>query len=75
MKMMPWFSTRSSASFTVSSRSTSLRSSSSSSSRRASGIFTVRRLGFLGSMSMSQSVKLDSGASIPSGERMASGLG
>ena len=40
---MPWFSTRSSASFTTSSMSTSFSSSSSSRIRRASGTFTVRR--------------------------------
>ena len=67
MNRMPWFSTRSSASFTVSSMSTSFFSSSSIRMRRASGTRTVRRFFRFGIISCSHSVKLKSVPSIPCG--------
>ena len=75
MKMMPWFSTRSSASFTTSSMSTSFLSSSSTRIRRASGTLTVRRFFRFGSMSCSISVKLKSVPSIPWGGCIISIIG
>ena len=61
MKMSPWFSTRSRASFTTSSMSTSFFNSSSIRIRRASWRWTLRRFLRLGSMSCSISVMLTSG--------------
>src|SRR5213080_4129602 len=67
MKITPWFSTRSSDSFTTSSMSTSFFSSSSIRMRRASCRCTVRRFFFFGSISCSSSVKLTSVPSMPCG--------
>ena len=75
MKRMPWFSVRSSASFTTSSMSTSFFSSSSIRMRRASGTRTVRRFFFFGIMSCSISTKLISGPSIPGGCWSRSSIG
>src|SRR5579884_600763 len=75
MKITPWFSTRSSASFTTSSMSTSFFSSSSIRMRRASWRCTVRRFLRLGSISCSHSMKLKSGPSMPGGGCIISSIG
>ena len=75
MKMMPWFSTRSSDSLITSSMSTSFLSSSSTMTRRASGTFTVRRFFRFGIISCSISVKLMSAPSIPCGGWISSIIG
>ena len=75
MKITPWFSTRSSASFTTSSMSTSFLSSSSTRMRRASCRCTVRRFFFFGIISCSHSVKLKSGPSMPCGGCIISSIG
>src|SRR5438445_429174 len=75
MKITPWFSTRSSASFTTSSMSTSFLSSSSTRMRRSSCRCTVRRFFFLGIISCGHSVKLKSGPSMPCGGCIISSIG